>query len=77
MNTITSVLAAALIASVSFATAAVADTGDYYQSMSRQAPAVDFLSTGSINSPVIPSTGTESHQPLGHGDYYQGANRPT
>ncbi len=76
MNTITSVLAAALIASVSFATAAVADTGDYYQGVSRQAPAVDFLNTGSINAPVIPSTGTESSQPLDNGDYYQGANRP-
>jgi hypothetical protein len=73
MKTITSTLAAALIASASFAGAALAD-GDYYEGVSK-APAVDHIQTGSIaqhgqqNAQAVPAS-------VNQGDYYDGANRP-
>lgn len=73
MKTITSTFAAALIASASFAGAALAE-GDYYDGASK-APVVDHIQTGSVaqngqqNARDIPA-------PVGHGDYYDGANRP-
>ncbi|SMF49759.1 hypothetical protein SAMN02982989_2667 [Xaviernesmea oryzae] len=73
MKTITSALAAALIASASFAGAAFAE-GDYYEGVSK-APAVDHVQTGSVAQ-----NGQQHAQaisvPVEDGDYYAGANRP-
>jgi len=73
MTKITSAIAAALIASASFATAALAE-GDYYEGASKASATVDHVQTGSIakdqqNAHQIPA-------PVGRGDYYEGANRP-
>ncbi|MGK6317529.1 hypothetical protein [Neorhizobium sp. DT-125] len=73
MKTITSTLAAALIASASFAGAALAE-GDYYEGVSK-APVVDHVQTGSVaqnsqqHAQAVPA-------PVEDGDYYAGANRP-
>ena len=74
MTTITSAIAAAFIASVSFAGAAFADEGDYFQGVSKASAMVDHMQTGSIardrqNVSQIPAS-------VGRGDYYEGANRP-
>jgi hypothetical protein len=72
MTKITSAIAAALIASASFASVALAD-GDYYEGASKASATVDHVQTGSIaqdqNANQIPA-------PVGRGDYYDGANRP-
>ena len=72
MTRISSAIAAALIASASFASAALAE-GDYYQGV-QNAPAasatVDRISTGSIGQ-------NETLQAdVNTGDYFDGANRP-
>jgi hypothetical protein len=86
MTKITSAIAAALIASASFATAALAE-GNYYEgatppSAGQQVPAthkaqgsVSYGYTGSISNAqgTDQSTGTVN---LGRGDYYEGAVRP-
>ncbi|CAN7422936.1 hypothetical protein [Neorhizobium sp. LjRoot104] len=74
MTKITSAIAAAFIASVSFAGAALADEGDYFQGASKASSMVDHMQTGSIakdqqNAHQIPAS-------VGRGDYYEGANRP-
>jgi hypothetical protein len=73
MTKITSAIAAAFIASVSFAGAALADEGDYFQGVSKASAMVDHMQTGSIakgqNADQIPAS-------IGRGDYYEGVNRP-
>ncbi|CDZ28226.1 DUF680 domain-containing protein [Neorhizobium galegae] len=72
MTRISSAIAAALIASASFGTAALAE-GDYYQGV-QNAPAasaaVDRISTGSI------SQNDKVQADVSSGDYFDGANRP-
>jgi hypothetical protein len=90
MTKITSAIAAALIASASFATAALAE-GNYYEGAVRTAPAassssIDRTSTGSINvlrdreDGRLPFNNGGSRDnrgsDLSSGDYYSGANRP-
>ncbi|CDN55040.1 Hypothetical protein RG1141_CH27030 [Neorhizobium galegae bv. officinalis bv. officinalis str. HAMBI 1141] len=73
MNRISSAIAAALIASASFASAALAE-GDYYQGVQKNAPAasatVDRISTGSIGQ------NEKLQADINNGDYFDGANRP-
>lgn len=73
MNRISSAIAAALIASASFASAALAE-GDYYQGVQKNAPAasaaVDRISTGSIGR------NEKLQADINNGDYFDGANRP-
>ncbi|EUB95188.1 hypothetical protein PMI07_002966 [Rhizobium sp. CF080] len=72
MTRITSAIAAALIASASFASVALAD-GDYYEGASKASATVDHVQTGSIakdqNANQVPA-------PISRGDYYDGVNRP-
>ncbi|WP_105381975.1 hypothetical protein [Neorhizobium alkalisoli] len=72
MKTITSAFAAALIASASFASVALAE-GDYYEGATKAA-SVDHIQTGSIardgqQTKEVPAA-------VNAGDYYDGANRP-
>ena len=73
MTKISSAIAAALIASASFASAALAE-GDYYQGVQKDAPAasvtVDRISTGSIGQ------NDKLQADVNSGDYFNGANRP-
>jgi hypothetical protein len=69
MKTITSAFAAALIASASFASVALAE-GDYYEGATKAA-SVDHIQTGSIAQ-----DGQEVPAAVNAGDYYDGANRP-
>ncbi len=73
MNRISSAIAAALIASASFASAALPE-GDYYQGVQKNAPAasaaVDRISTGSIGR------NEKLQADINNGDYFDGANRP-
>jgi len=74
MKTITSAIAAALIASASFAGAALAN-GDYYEGVSKDhASVVDTAHTGSVAQNV--QQGQDIPAQPSHGDYYDGANRP-
>jgi len=86
MTRITSAIAAALIASVSFAGAALAE-GDYYQGVQKTSPAatsIDRTNTGSIRIdrkdgqlPFNNGGGRDNRaSDLNSGDYYSGANRP-
>ncbi|WP_117195474.1 hypothetical protein [Rhizobium terrae] len=88
MTRITSAIAAALIASASFASVALAD-GDYYEGVQKTAPAaaathVDRTSTGSIGAVhqdgklMFNNGGSRDNRAsdLNSGDYYDGANRP-
>jgi hypothetical protein len=85
MTKITSALAAALIASASFAGAALAE-GDYYSGAQKSAPAasssVDTVRTGSIgdrpNSLRLSNGGRDDNRAtfLNSGDYYDGISRP-
>jgi hypothetical protein len=86
MTRITSAFAAALIASASFAGAALAD-GDYYEGAQKSAasPSIDSTSTGSIHTDdryngKLPfnNGGSRDNRASGlnSGDYYSGANRP-
>ncbi|WP_117195477.1 hypothetical protein [Rhizobium terrae] len=72
MTKITSAIAAAFIASASFASVALAD-GDYYEGSSKASASVDHVQTGSVaqngQTSQIPA-------PIDRGDYYDGANRP-
>jgi hypothetical protein len=85
MTRITSAFAAALIASASFASAALAE-GNYYEgvlppSAGEQHPAAhgaqnsaQYGYTGSISR--AQSAQTDAAQAIDSGDYYTGANRP-
>ncbi|WP_105381971.1 DUF680 domain-containing protein [Neorhizobium alkalisoli] len=87
MTKITSAFAAALIASVSFAGAALAE-GDFYQGTQKGAPAasasVDTTRTGSIQANrnegqlLFSNGGSRDNRgsDLNSGDYYEGVNRP-
>jgi hypothetical protein len=84
---ITSAIAAALVASASFASVALAQEGDYYEGASapvasHQVPAaygsnhsVSYGYTGSIarSAQGYDANGTVV---INRGDYYEGANRP-
>ncbi|CAN7423005.1 hypothetical protein [Neorhizobium sp. LjRoot104] len=75
MTRISSAIAAALIASASFGSAALAE-GDYYQGVQKNAPAasasvtVDHISTGSIGQ------NDKLQADVNSGDYFDGAQRP-
>jgi hypothetical protein len=73
MKTITSAFAAALIASASFASVALAE-GDYYEGATKAA-SVDHIQTGSIALDAQ-QAGKEIPAAVNAGDYYDGANRP-
>ena len=73
MKTITSAFAAALIASASFASVALAE-GDYYEGATKAA-SVDHIQTGSIARDGQ-QAGKEVPAAVNAGDYYDGANRP-
>ncbi|WP_105435443.1 hypothetical protein [Neorhizobium tomejilense] len=70
MTKITSAIAAALIASASFASVALAE-GDYYEGASKASAAVDHVQTGSIGQKV-----DAQKADVNSGDYFDGANRP-
>ncbi|WP_105381974.1 hypothetical protein [Neorhizobium alkalisoli] len=72
MTKITSAFAAALIASASFASVALAE-GDYYEGATKAA-SVDHVQTGSIARDGQQS-GKETPAAFEAGDYYDGANR--
>jgi hypothetical protein len=75
MTRITSAIAAALIASASFASLALAE-GDYYDGASKASAAVDQVQTGSIGQ----KAGVEKaniQADVNSGDYFDGANRPS
>ncbi|WP_105421170.1 hypothetical protein [Neorhizobium sp. T25_27] len=87
MTRITSAIAAAFIASASFATAALADEGDYYEGAqpTQQAQSVhgarvdSFGYTGSIARAKGSDQSNQSFDgtvTLDRGDYYEGAVRP-
>ncbi|KAB1087619.1 hypothetical protein F4V91_14990 [Neorhizobium galegae] len=73
MTRISAAIAAALIASASLGSAALAE-GDYYQGVQKNAPAtsatVDRISTGSIGR------NEKLQADVNSGDYFDGANRP-
>ena len=73
MTKITSAIAAALIASASFASVALADEGQYYQGTSDAT--VDHMSTGSVSKDQQDAK-QSSTADVNRGDYYTGANRP-
>jgi len=73
MTKITSAFAAALIASASFASVALAE-GDYYEGASKTSATVDHVQTGSIAKDQ--QAANQIQAPIGRGDYYEGANRP-
>jgi hypothetical protein len=75
-KSLTSTLAAALIASVAFGGAALAG-GDYYTGASKDAAGqIDRVQTSSVGD-----RGSFTHQEVAQtvdsGDYYEGANRPS
>ncbi len=87
MTRITSAIAAALIASASFASVALAEEGDYYEGVqpTEQAQAVhgaradSFGYTGSIARAKASTSSNQSFDgtvTLNRGDYYEGAVRP-
>lgn len=73
MTRISSAIAAALIASASLGSAALAE-GDYYQGVQKNVAAasatVDHISTGSI------AHNDKVKADVNSGDYFDGANRP-
>lgn len=73
MIRISSAIAAALIASASLGSAALAE-GNYYQGVQKNAPTasvtVDRISTGSIGQ------NDKLQADVNSGDYFDGANRP-
>jgi len=73
MTKITSTFAAALIASASFTSVALAE-GDYYEGATKAA-SVDHIQTGSVARDGQ-QTGKEIQPAFEAGDYYDGANRP-
>jgi hypothetical protein len=84
MTKITSAIAAAFIASVSFAGAALADEGQYYHGADKTQNVETFKGsqggisygyTGSISRAANGGQNVDG-QALNRGDYYDGANRP-
>ena len=74
-KSLTSTIAAALIASVAFGGAALAG-GDYYQGASKDAAThLDRVQTSSVGDRGS-FTHQEVAQTVDNGDYYEGANRP-
>ncbi|WP_395517223.1 hypothetical protein [Pseudorhizobium flavum] len=75
-KSLTSTLAAALIASATFGGAALAD-GDYYEGASKttEASRIDRVQTGSIGDRAGYAD-QDVRQTPDRGDYYEGANRP-
>ncbi|CAN7422640.1 hypothetical protein [Neorhizobium sp. LjRoot104] len=74
MTRISSAIAAALIASASFASVALAD-GDYYEGASKASATIDQVQTGSIGQKTDAQTaGVQAD--VNSGDYFDGANRP-
>ncbi|UIK04034.1 hypothetical protein [Neorhizobium galegae] len=74
MTRISSAIAAALIASASFATVALAE-GDYYEGASKASAAVDHVQTGSIGQKADAQK-ANIQADVNNGDYFDGANRP-
>jgi len=78
MTKITSALAAALVASASFASVALAE-GDYYEGVQKPA-AVQHSQSGSYGytGSISRAQGAQADaaQVVDSGDYYAGANRP-
>lgn len=72
-------LAAALVASAAYSTAALA-SGDYYEgTITEQAVSVDTFQTSSIQARTHFDNAAAfevADQSPDHGDYYEGANRP-
>ena len=83
MTKITSAIAAALIASASFASVALAE-GDYYEGVSRgqqaeavhKAQSVSYGYTGSVSNAQGSNQSFDGTVILNRGDYYEGAVRP-
>ncbi|EUB96737.1 hypothetical protein PMI07_001071 [Rhizobium sp. CF080] len=73
MTKITSAIAAAFIASVSFAGAALAAEGEYYQDTAKASATVDRMQTGSI---AQSGKSTDVQARINSGDYFDGVNRP-
>ena len=76
-KSLTSTIAAALLASVTFGGAALA-AGDYYEGASQNTvrhSQIDRTQTGSIGDRQE-RTSAAPTRTLDHGDYYTGANRP-
>ncbi|CDZ69441.1 hypothetical protein [Neorhizobium galegae] len=71
MTRITSAIAAAFIASASFASVALAAEGDYFEGVSKASATVDQVQTGSIGQKATIQADVNS------GDYFDGANRPS
>ncbi|MBP2558056.1 hypothetical protein J2T08_004784 [Neorhizobium galegae] len=74
MTKITSAIAAALIASASFASVALAE-GDYYDGASKASATVDQVQTGSIDRKAGAQKANIQTE-VNSGDYFDGANRP-
>jgi len=74
MTRISSAIAVALIASASFASAALAE-GDYYEGASKASAAVDQVQTGSIGQKAD-ARKADIQAGVNSGDYFDGANRP-
>jgi len=72
-------LAAALLASAAFGSAAFAG-GDYYEGASKSpVVTIDRTETGSIGArsdAARYNVGAQVQAPVDHGDYYEGASRP-
>ncbi|EUB96738.1 hypothetical protein PMI07_001072 [Rhizobium sp. CF080] len=75
MTRITSAIAAAFIASASFAGAALAAEGDYFEGVSKASTTIDQVQTGSIGQKVDART-ANIEADVNSGDYFDGANRP-
>ncbi|CDZ28223.1 hypothetical protein [Neorhizobium galegae] len=75
MTKITSAIAAAFIASASFATAALAE-GDYYDGASKASATIDQVQTGSIGQKADAQK-ANIQADVNSGDYFDGANRPS
>nr|CAD6420587.1 hypothetical protein REQ54_02121 [Rhizobium sp. Q54] len=75
-KSLTTTLAAALIASATFGGAALA-AGDYYEGISKDAATsrIDRVQTNSVGDRAELAS-QDVRQAADHGDYYEGANRP-
>ena len=74
-KSLTTTIAAALVASATFGGAALA-AGDYYEGVSKEAATtIDRTQTSSVGDRGQGFAQAPA-QAVDHGDYYQGANRP-
>ncbi len=76
MTKITSAIAAAFIASASFASVALAAEGDYFEGVSKTSATVDQVQTGSIGQKAG-AQAANIQADVNSGDYFDGANRPS